>query len=106
MNNARESWKEIEKGGAILPMNKAIESTKETGKGGKILLMNNARESRKEKGKGDKISLKSNGRMNEREQEKIDVELYEIYCVYVIMAQHFYHFDFKLTSDAKIQPVI
>ena len=28
---------------------------------------------------------------------------YEICCVYVIMAPHCQHFDFKLTSDAKIQ---
>ena len=35
------------------------------------------------------------------------VELrYEICCVYATMAQHYYHFDFKLTSDAKIQQVI
>ena len=30
----------------------------------------------------------------------------EICCVYVTMAQHYEHFDFKLTSDAQIQPVI
>ena len=30
---------------------------------------------------------------------------YKISCVYVIMAQHYQDFDFKLTSDAKIQPV-
>ena len=30
---------------------------------------------------------------------------YEICCVYVTMAPHYYDFDFKLTSDAKIQPV-
>ena len=26
--------------------------------------------------------------------------------VYVTMAKHYYHFDFRLTSEAKIQPVI
>ena len=26
-------------------------------------------------------------------------------CVYVTIAQHYYDFDFKLTSDAKIQPI-
>lgn len=26
-------------------------------------------------------------------------------CVYVSIAPHYYDFDFKLTSDAKIQPV-
>ena len=30
---------------------------------------------------------------------------YKISCVYVIMAPHYQDFDFKLTSDAKIQPV-
>ena len=30
---------------------------------------------------------------------------YQICCVYVTIAQHYYDFDFKLTSDAKIQPV-
>ena len=30
---------------------------------------------------------------------------YEICCVYVIMAPHCQDFDFKLTSDAKIQPL-
>ena len=30
---------------------------------------------------------------------------YEICCVYVSIAPHYYAFDFKLTSDAKIQPV-
>ena len=30
---------------------------------------------------------------------------YQICCVYVTIAQHYYGFDFKLTSDAKIQPV-
>ena len=29
---------------------------------------------------------------------------YQICCVYVTIAQHYYDFDFKLTSDAKIQP--
>ena len=28
-----------------------------------------------------------------------------IWCVYVSIAPHYYDFDFKLTSDAKIQPV-
>ena len=31
---------------------------------------------------------------------------YEVCCVYATMAPHFKNFDFKLTSDAKIQPVI
>ena len=26
-------------------------------------------------------------------------------CVYVTIAEHYYDFDFKVTSDAKIQPV-
>ena len=30
---------------------------------------------------------------------------YQKCCVYVTIAQHYYGFDFKLTSDAKIQPV-
>ena len=30
---------------------------------------------------------------------------YQICCVYVTFAQHNYSFNFKLTSDAKIQPV-
>ena len=30
---------------------------------------------------------------------------YQICCVYVSIAPHYYDFDFKLTSDAKIQPV-
>ena len=30
---------------------------------------------------------------------------YEICCVYVTMVQHCQDFDFKLTSDSKIQPV-
>ena len=30
---------------------------------------------------------------------------YQICCVYVTIAQHYYDFDFKLTSDAKFQPV-
>ena len=30
---------------------------------------------------------------------------YQICCVYVSIALHYYYFDFKLTSDAKIQPV-
>ena len=30
---------------------------------------------------------------------------YEICCVYVTMAPHCQDFDFKLTSDAKIQPL-
>ena len=30
---------------------------------------------------------------------------YEICCVYVTMAPHYQDFDFKLTSDAKIQPL-
>ena len=30
---------------------------------------------------------------------------YHICCVYVTMAPHYQDFDFKLTSDAKIQPV-
>ena len=29
----------------------------------------------------------------------------QICCVYVSIAPHYYDFDFKLTSDAKIQPV-
>ena len=30
---------------------------------------------------------------------------YQICCVYVSIGPHYYDFDFKLTSDAKIQPV-
>ena len=30
---------------------------------------------------------------------------YQIRCVYVTIAQHYYGFDLKLTSEAKIQPV-
>ena len=30
---------------------------------------------------------------------------YQICCVYVSIAPHYYDFDFQLTSDAKIQPV-
>ena len=30
---------------------------------------------------------------------------YEICCVYVTMAPHYLHFDFKLTSDAKISHI-
>ena len=30
---------------------------------------------------------------------------YQICCVYVSIATHYYDFDFKLTSDAKIQQV-
>ena len=30
---------------------------------------------------------------------------YQICCVYVSIAPHYYDFDFKLTSEAKIQPV-
>ena len=30
---------------------------------------------------------------------------YQICCVYVSIAPHYYDFDFKLTSDAKIKPV-
>ena len=30
---------------------------------------------------------------------------YQICCVYLSIAPHFFDFDFKLTSDAKIQPV-
>ena len=30
---------------------------------------------------------------------------YQICCVYVSIAPHYYDFDFKLTSDAKIPPV-
>ena len=30
---------------------------------------------------------------------------YQICCVYVSIAPHYYDFDFKLTSDAKLQPV-
>ena len=30
---------------------------------------------------------------------------YQRCCVYVSIAPHYYDFDFKLTSDAKIQPV-
>ena len=30
---------------------------------------------------------------------------YQICCVYVTMALHYYDFDFKLTSGAKIHPV-
>ena len=30
---------------------------------------------------------------------------YQICCVYVSIAPHYYDFDFKLTSDAKIQPL-
>ena len=30
---------------------------------------------------------------------------YQICCVYVSITPHYYDFDFKLTSDAKIQPV-
>ena len=30
---------------------------------------------------------------------------YQICCVYVSIAPYYYDFDFKLTSDAKIQPV-
>ena len=30
---------------------------------------------------------------------------YQICCVFVSIAPHYYDFDFKLTSDAKIQPV-
>ena len=30
---------------------------------------------------------------------------YQICCVYVSIAPHYYDFDFKLTSDAKIQQV-
>ena len=30
---------------------------------------------------------------------------YQICCVYVSIAQHYYDSDFKLTLDAKIQPV-
>ena len=31
---------------------------------------------------------------------------YEICCVYVTIATHYYDFNLKLSSDAKIQPVI
>ena len=30
---------------------------------------------------------------------------YQLCCVYVSIAPHYYDFDFKRTSDAKIQPV-
>ena len=30
---------------------------------------------------------------------------YQICCVYVSIVPHYYDFDFKLTSEAKIQPV-
>ena len=33
------------------------------------------------------------------------INSYQICCVYVSIAPHYYDFDFKLTSDAKIQPV-
>ena len=43
---------------------------------------------------------------NDRRLKSIFVnDSYEICCVYVTMAPHCQDFDFKLTSDGKIQPL-
>ena len=42
---------------------------------------------------------------NDRRFKFFFFNLYEICCVYVIIGPHFKDFDFKLTLDAKIQPV-
>ena len=50
---------------------------------------------------GDKLPVLNDGRL----KFIFSNDSYDICCVYVTMAPHYLDFDFKLTSDAKIQPV-
>ena len=49
----------------------------------------------------DKLPVSNDGRL----KFIFSNDSYEICCVYVTMAPHCKDFDFKLTSDAKIEPV-